>query len=99
MNKILLIMIAFLVIGCAGVGFSWQDASTVRLGDTGAEVIDKMQAKPYMIKASTVDGKIVETYIWSFTNGMTGSSQVVSFVLTDGKVTSVPTITESIKNQ
>lgn len=52
-----------------------------------------------MITAATVEGKIVEKYIWSFANGMTGASQVVSFGLTDGKVTSIPTITESIKNQ
>lgn len=97
--SIIFIFSMMILNGCAGKSFTWNDASTVKLGDSGAEVIKKMQGKPYMITTSKVDGKIIEKYIWSFANGMTGSSKAVTFILTDNQVTSVPTITESIKNQ
>ncbi|MGB3961676.1 MAG: hypothetical protein WBK95_05525 [Sulfurimonas sp.] len=96
---IVFIMSIFILNGCAGKNFTWNDASTIKVGDTGEQVIEKMKGKPYMITASKVDGKIVEKYIWSFANGMTGSSKAVTFILTDNKVTSIPTITESLKNQ
>ncbi len=94
-----LITSSFLLIGCAGKNFNWENASSVKLGDTGSVVNKKMGGKPYSVSASTVDGKVVEKYIWVFANGMTGSTKSVSFVLTDGKVTGIPTITQSIKNQ
>lgn len=92
-------IIGLFIIGCAGKNFTWQNAATVSLGDSGDQVIEKMQGRPYNITASKIDGKVIEKYIWSFANGITGSSKVVSFVLTDGKVTSIPTITKSIMEQ
>jgi hypothetical protein len=97
--SISLITSSLLLVGCAGKNFNWENASTVKLGDTGAEVNKKMGGKPYTVSASTVNGKVVEKYIWVFANGMTGSTKSVSFILTDGKVTGIPTITQSIKNQ
>jgi hypothetical protein len=97
--SISLITSSLLLVGCAGKNFNWENASTVKLGDTGAEVNKKMGGKPLTVSASTVNGKVVEKYIWVFANGMTGSTKSVSFILTDGKVTGIPTITQSIKNQ
>jgi len=34
-----------------------------------------------------------------FFNGMTGLTKSVSFILTDNKATSIPTITDSVLNQ
>lgn len=43
MNNVKLIVLfiatAFIINGCAGVSFSWKDASTVKIGDGSAEVI------------------------------------------------------------
>lgn len=97
--SIMLIISILILNGCAGKNFAWNDASTVQIGDNGKQVIEKMRGNPYMVTASKVDGKIVEKYIWSFANGMSGSSKAVTFILTDDKVTSIPVITESIKNQ
>lgn len=97
--SILFIIGVIIMNGCAGKSFTWNDASKVAIGDSGEQVIEKMKGKPYMVTATKVDGKIVEKYIWSFANGMTGSSKAVTFILTDDKVTSIPTITESLKNQ
>ena len=99
MIAIVFIFSMLILNGCAGKNFTWNDASTVQIGDSGKKVIEKMQGNPYMVTASKVDGKTVEKYIWSFANGMTGSSKAVTFILTDDKVTSIPVITESIKNQ
>jgi len=102
MKKVILIVMVIMVIlsGCAGKSFTFRDASTVKLGDSGKEVIRKMQGSPYMIKATTdKEGKIIENYIYVFSNGMTGLTKSVSFILTDNKATSIPTITDSVLNQ
>ena len=94
-----LIVSSLLLVGCAGTNFSWENVSTVKLGDTGSEVTKKMGGKPNGVSAARIDGKVVEKYVWVFVNGMAGTSKTVSFVLTDGKVTSIPVVSQGIKNQ
>lgn len=96
---IIVLVVGMLVMnGCAGKSFTWNDAETVKVGDSAEIVLKKMKGKPYMIKAAKVDGKASEVWIWAFASGFTGTSKSVSFVLTDGIVTDVPTITENMKN-
>ena len=94
---IVLAISMFVMNGCAGKSFTWDDAETVKVGDTAEVVVKKMKGKPYMIKAAEVDGKASEVWVWAFASGLTGTAKSVSFVLTDGIVTKVPTITENIK--
>ena len=44
-------------------------------------------------------GKVVEKYVWSFVNTFNGTTKTVSFVITDGKVSDVPAITDGIKGK
>jgi hypothetical protein len=101
MKKVILIALTIMVVlsGCAGKSFTFKDAKKVELGDSGQQIISKMKGKPYMVKAVTdKEGRIVEHYIYTFVNGMTGTTKSVSFILTDGKATSIPTITDSVLN-
>lgn len=84
--------------GCAGKNFTFTDASTVKVGDNRAIIVEKMGGEPYYRTATTVDGKVVEKYIWTFVNGLTGSTKSVPFILTDGIVTDTPTITKYMKD-
>ena len=93
-----LVVILVVFSGCAGKNFTFTDASTVKVGDTRAVIVEKMGGEPYYRTATTVDGKVVEKYIWTFVNGLTGSTKSVPFILTDGIVTTIPTITKYMKD-
>ncbi|RYF76819.1 MAG: outer membrane protein assembly factor BamE [Comamonadaceae bacterium] len=78
---------------CAGTAFDWENARKLQLGMTEKEVTDLMGA-PYSVR-SVNDG--TQTWVWSFANGMTGSSRVVSAVFRDGKVITVPSVPASFR--
>lgn len=85
-------LFAALVTGCAGTSFSFDDARRVQVGMTEDEVREIM-GRPYMVR--TKGDK--DVWVWSHANGLTGGSQVISFIFKDGKVESVPRIPESFR--
>jgi len=97
-KSLVIILMILIMSGCAGKNFTFTDASTVEVGDTRAMIVKKMKGEPYHRTAKTVDGKVIETYIWTFANGLTGSTKSVPFILTDGIVTATPTITKYMKD-
>lgn len=78
-----------LLCGCAGTRFNFDDARTVRVGMSEAEV-RQIMGKPYMVVARPNDC----VWVYSYANGL-GAARSVSFVLADGKVIEVPKIPES----
>jgi len=50
--------------------------------------VTKLMGRPYSVVSKGEE----QIWIWSQANGLTGSSQSVSFIMRDRKVVSVPTI-------
>lgn len=92
MRYIGVVLFALVLAACAGTPFRFDDARQVKVGMTEAEVTQIM-GRPYMV-TSKGDAQI---WVWSHANGMTGGSQSISFIMKDGKVSTVPTIPESFK--
>lgn len=92
-KTILTICAAVLVLGaCAGSPVDWSKARSVTVGMTDKEVANLM-GKPYMV-SSRGDKEI---WVYTHVNGLTGSSNSVSFVMQEGKVASVPKIPDSFQ--
>lgn len=85
-------VLVFVLSGCAGTSFSYDEARKVQVGMTEDQVTQIM-GPPYSV-VSRADGQM---WIWSHANGMTGASRVISFRMLDGKVVEVPTIPSSFK--
>lgn len=85
-------VLALVLSGCAGTSFSYDEARKVKLGMTEDQVTQIM-GQPYSV-VSRADGQM---WIWSYANGMTGASRVISFRMVGGKVVEVPTIPSSFK--
>jgi hypothetical protein len=81
------IVALLLLSSCAGTPFEWKNAKAIHIGTTQAELISSL-GKPYMVKTQGEE----QTWIWSYANGVTGETQLVSYVLKNGAVTVVPTI-------
>ncbi|UVL26835.1 outer membrane protein assembly factor BamE domain-containing protein [Pseudomonas donghuensis] len=78
--------------GCAGTNFTYDQARQVKVGMTEDQVVELM-GPPYSV-VSRADGQM---WIWSYANGMSGASRVVSFRMVDGKVVEVPIIPTSFE--
>jgi outer membrane protein assembly factor BamE (lipoprotein component of BamABCDE complex) len=77
------VAIALTLTGCAGSGkIKWDNARQVKAGMTQAEVTELM-GKPYQV---TAKGDGIQTWVWVYVNGMTGSSQSAALNFKDGKV-------------
>lgn len=85
------VMVLAALAGCAGTNFTYDQARQVRIGMTEAEVVQLM-GRPYSV-VSRPDGQM---WIWSRANAF-GSSKVVSFRLSEGKVVEVPDIPDSFR--
>jgi len=83
---------AALLSGCAGSRFKMANARKVEVGMTEQQVT-KLMGRPYSVVSKGEE----QIWIWSQANGLTGSSQSVSFIMRDRKVVSVPTIPDSFK--
>lgn len=93
MKKSLIIaLVAVLIAGCAGTKFNWDHARQLQVGMTEAEVV-QLLGKPYGV---TTRGD-QQIWVWSYANGMTGSTQSLAVPMKDGKVISVPKIPDSFK--
>jgi outer membrane protein assembly factor BamE (lipoprotein component of BamABCDE complex) len=91
MKKLLSMMVAaFVLSACAmGTPINWNKARQVQVGMNEAQVTALM-GRPYMV-TSRPDG---QRWIWVLGTSW-GSSQSMSIVLKDGKVTEVPVIPTS----
>lgn len=88
----LTLVLAAALVGCAGTKFSFERARQVQVGMSETQLTELM-GKPYMVK-STGDTQV---WVWSHANGLTGGTQMVSFEVKDGKVSSVPSIPAAFK--
>lgn len=77
---------------CAGTRFSYDRVRQVQVGMT-EEDLTRLLGRPYMV-TSKGDTQI---WIWSYANGLTGSSKSVSFSVKEGKVSEVPAVPKSFK--
>ncbi len=89
-NKLIIAAACLLFAGCAGSSFKFDEARKVEVGMTEAQLTNLM-GSPY----SVVSKGDHQVWIWSHANAFSGNSQVVSFVMKDGKVSSLPTIPKS----
>ena len=93
MRRILAILIlATLLAGCAGTPFKWQSVRSIQVGDTQSQVHEAM-GKPYLVKVA----EDIETWVWSYSNTLSGVTRSVSLSFQDGVVVKVPTIPDSFK--
>jgi len=69
-----------------------DDARKVKVGMTKAEVTTIM-GNPNVVKSQAGE----EVWVWSYVNGFMGRGRVMSIGIKDGKVTTVPTIPDSMK--
>lgn len=96
MKKIFLTISLFITLislsGCAGKNFSFNDARTVKVGDSKEVVIQKMGSSPYYISSEQLDGQNIVKYIYVSVDGFTGASKSLSFILKDNKVIQIPHI-------
>lgn len=76
-----------LLAGCAGTAFEWDRAKQIHVGTTQAEMV-ALLGKPYLVKTQGEN----QIWIWSYANGVTGQTGVVSYQITNGVVTAVPVI-------
>ncbi|HZF01052.1 MAG TPA: outer membrane protein assembly factor BamE [Methylomirabilota bacterium] len=88
-NILCIIVAAALLCGCAGTYFTFDKAREVQVGMTESEV-QKIMGRPYLVTTHGVD----DIWVYSFATGF-GSARTVSFILTNGKVSSVPRIPAS----
>jgi outer membrane protein assembly factor BamE (lipoprotein component of BamABCDE complex) len=87
MRKI--IVLAFLLAGCAGTHFEWDRAKQVRVGTTQEELVALMGGRPYAVKTRGD----VEVWIWSYADA-TGGTRFTSFEVKNGKVSAVPNMSQ-----
>ena len=92
MRYIAIAVLTSALIACAGSPFRFENARQVKVGMTEAEVTQLM-GRPYMVTSKGEE----QICVWSYANGMTGGSRSISFIMKDGKVSTVPTIPDSFK--
>lgn len=93
MKKLItVVFVALIVSGCAGTPINMSRARMIKVGMTEAEVTGLM-GKPYSITTRGDD----QIWVWANANGLTGAHTALSYIMRDGKVTSVPTIPSSFQ--
>ena len=95
MKKVFALLLASLLLtacATAGTKFDFSQARQIRVGMTEQEVVQLM-GKPMSVTARGQN----QVWVWSYANGMTGGSRSISFIMKDGKVSTVPTIPDSFK--
>lgn len=90
MARALVLTSALVVAACAGTHFDWQTARQIQPGMSEAQLTQLMGA-PYMVKS---EGG-VQTWIWSYASGWTGSVRTVSVQLKDGAVVAAPAVPQA----
>ena len=90
MRLIITCLLMAVLSGCAGTSFSFDQARNVEVGMTEAEVISIMGSP-----SSVFSRGDHQMWVWSYANGLTGTSRAVSFKMVDGKVAELPAIPNS----
>ena len=91
-NIVGVLVLAAVLVGCAGTSFSYDKARQVQVGMTETQLISLM-GKPY----SVISRGDEQMWVWSHANGFTGSSRSVSFKMRDGRVAELPSIPQSFQ--
>lgn len=92
MKTIITVLGVALLCGCVGTNFSYHQASQVKPGMSGDEVIAIM-GKPYQFNSR--GNKVEWIYAWG---NLAGQARSVIFVFTNGFVAEVPAIPSSLIN-
>ena len=92
MKYLLVALLSSFLVACAGTPFRFENARQVKIGMAETEVTQLM-GRPYMVTTRGDE----QIWVWSHANGMTGATQSISFIMKDGRVSTVPTIPESFK--
>lgn len=85
-RKFSLIVLAFLLISCAGTPFEWTDTAKIHNGMTEAEVV-AILGKPY----SRTQSGATSILTWGYSAYGQGS-KAVSYAFKDGRVTGQTTV-------
>ena len=96
MNKFILIVLIFILSGCAGTSFNFDDVRKVKVGDSREILVEKMRGEPYMVNATLTAEGTQEIYVYTYV-GFGYSTKTASFILIDGIVTSAPYVPTGFK--
>ncbi|NKI18952.1 outer membrane protein assembly factor BamE [Spongiibacter sp. KMU-166] len=75
-----------ILVACAGVPFTWENARKVELG-MSADQVTELMGNPYSV--TTRGGEVIWVYTWV---NLASGTKTVSYIFKDGAVISVPTI-------